>query len=154
MKTQADWDTFYIRMADLISQQSYAQDRKVGALIVKNGNIISFSYNGTLPGQQNCTVNASGRTLDSVLHAETQAIAKVARSTQSTEGATLYSTLSPCIECAKLIAQTGIYRVVYRDVYKYTEGIDFLKKADVLVNEPDNHNRLISPETLRSTGLL
>ena len=143
-----------MRMADLISQQSYAQDRKVGALIVKDGNIISFSYNGTLPGQHNCTVDASGRTLDRVLHAETQAIAKVARSTQSTEGATLYSTLSPCIECAKLIAQVGISRLVYRDTYKYTEGIDFLKKADVLVNEPHDHSRLMSPEWLQKTGLL
>jgi len=153
MKTQADWDTFYMRMADLISQQSYAQDRKVGALIVKDGNIISFSYNGTLPGQHNCTVDASGRTLDKVLHAETQAIAKVARSNQSTEGATLYNTLSPCIECAKLIAQVGIHRLVYRDTYKYTEGIDFLKKANILVNEPNTHNRLAEPEWLRKTGL-
>jgi len=143
-----------MRVTDLISQQSYAQDRKVGALIVKEGNIISFSYNGTLSGQHNCTVDASGRTMDKVLHAETQAIAKVARSTQSTEGATLYSTLSPCIECAKLIAQVGISRLIYRDTYKYTEGIDFLKKAGILVNEKDNHVRNISPEWLSKTGLL
>jgi len=92
--------------------------------------------------------------MDKVLHAETQAIAKVARSTQSTEGATLYSTLSPCIECAKLIAQVGISRLIYRDTYKYTEGIDFLKKAGILVNEKDNHVRNISPEWLSKTGLL
>jgi len=154
MKTQSDWDDFYMKMTDLTSQQSYAQDRKVGAIIVKDGNIISFSYNGTLPGEHNCTVDASGRTMAKVLHAETQAIAKVARSTQNTEGATLYSTLSPCIECAKLIAQVGIKRLVYRDTYKYTEGIDFLKKAGILVNEEENHTKLASPEWLNKTGLL
>jgi len=153
-KTEEDWDDFYLRMVDLISQQSYAQDRKVGALIVKDGNIISFSYNGTLPGQHNCTTDASGRTLSKVLHAETQAIAKVARSTNSTEGATLYSTLSPCIDCAKLIAQVGITRLVYRDRYKYTEGIDFLKTANVAVNENQNHSSLADAEWLRKTGLL
>jgi dCMP deaminase len=154
MKTQSDWDEFYLKTATLIAQQSYAQDRKVGSLIVKDDNIIAFSYNGTLPGQDNCTTDASGRTLSKVLHAETQAIAKVAKSTQSTDGATMYSTLSPCIECAKLIAQVGIVRLVYRDAYKYTEGIDFLKKAKVLVNETNDPNRFATPEWLAKSGLL
>jgi len=154
MKTQSDWDEFYLKTAELIANQSYARDRKVGALIVKDNNIIAFSYNGTLPGQDNCTVDASGRTLSKVLHAETQAIAKVARSTQSTEGATLYSTLSPCIECAKLIAQVSITRLVYRDTYKYIEGVDFLKKAGVLVNEVHDHSKFATPEWLAKSGLL
>lgn len=146
MKTQSDWDNFYLSIAELISQQSYAKDRKVGALVVKDGNIIAFSYNGTLPGGNNATIDMYGKTQATVLHAEMQAIAKVARSTQSAEGATLYSTLSPCIECAKLTAQSGIARVVYRDAYKYPEGVDFLKRAGVLVNETLNHNQYADPE--------
>jgi len=154
MKTQHDWDEFYLQTAELISQQSYADDRKVGAIIVKDSNIIAFSYNGTLPGEPNCTRDASGRTLSTVLHAETQAIAKVAKSTQSTDGATMYCTLSPCIDCAKLIVQVGIIRLVYGQTYKYTEGIDFLKKAGVFVNEFTNHNLLFSKTDLEHTGLL
>jgi len=137
----------------MISKQSYASDKKVGSVIVKDKNIISFSYNGTLPGNNNCTVDESGKTRNEVLHAETQAIAKIARSTQSTEGATMYCTLSPCIECAKLISQVGIRRLVYSDLYKCHAGVLYLKKSGVLVNEPDNHCNLADNDWLAQSGL-
>jgi len=149
-KKQSDWDQFYLKVAELTSQQSYAQDRKVGAIIVKHGNIIAFSYNGTLQGRENSTCDQYGKTLPTVLHAESQAIAKVARSPNNTEGATLYTTLSPCIECAKLIVQSGISRVVYKEPFKYTEGIDFLEHAGVMVNK----HCLFTDEQLKHTGLL
>jgi len=154
MKTQSDWDEFYLKTAHLISQQSYALDRKVGAIIVKDNNIISFSYNGTPPGWSNSTQSESGQTLAVTIHAEHMAIAKVARSTQSTEGATMYCTLSPCIDCAKLICIAGIVRLVYRDTYKYTEGIDFLKKYGVLVNDVPSHNTYADTLWLSKSGLL
>lgn len=148
MKTQKDWDNFYMSVCDLISQQSYADDRKVGAIIVKDDNIISFSYNGTARGTNNDTQN------NPVLHAEAQAIAKVARSNLSTKDSTLYCTLSPCMDCSKLIFAAGISRVVFRDLYKCTKGIDYLKALGVIINRPDVHNVLFEPSELRHTGLL
>jgi len=154
MKTESDWDEFYLNVANLTAQQSYADDRKVGSIIVKDGNIISFSYNGTPKGWDNETQDNTGETKDSVFHAESQAIAKVARSTQSTEGATLYSTLSPCLNCAKLISQSGITRVVYRDTYKCTKGISFLTLMNVAINRPYSTTMLANPEWLAKSGLL
>jgi len=154
MKTQKDWDQFYLKIAQLVAQQSYAKDRKVGAVIVKNDNIISFSYNGTPRGWDNETQTDDGQTKSMVLHAEAQAIAKLARSTLSSDGATLYCTLSPCIDCAKLISEVGIKRLVYIDGYKCTEGIDFLKANNVLVNEEYSTTKLASKEWLARTGLL
>jgi len=155
MKTQSDWDQFYLSIAQLTAQQSYASDRKVGAIIVKNDNIISFSYNGTLRGTDNDTCDQHGRTFATTLHAELQAIAKVARSAQSAEGSTMYCTTSPCIECAKAIVSAGIARVVYDTTWKYTEGIDFMKKAGILVNEPYSTTRLAPKEWLvNNTGLV
>ena len=148
MKSQSDWDLFYMRIANLISQQSYAEDRKVGAIIVKDDNIISFSYNGTPRGTNNDTQ------VHEVLHAEAQAIAKVSRSNQSTLGATLYSTLSPCIDCAKLIYAVGIHRVVFRDPYKCSRGIDFLNNQGVIINNTQLHEAFINPMMLINTGLL
>jgi len=148
MKTSKDWDNFYLQLCEVIAQQSYAEDKKVGALIVKNDNIISFSYNGTPRKTNNDTQKYT------VLHAEAQAIAKVARSNLSTENATMYCTLSPCVECAKLIFSAGIIRLVYKDTYKCIEGIKFLKENNVFVNEQENHVSLVDLEYLKKTGLL
>jgi len=154
MKTQIDWDDLYLELASVVAKQSYDEKHKVGAVIVKDKNIISFSYNGTLAGQCNETRDWNGKTLKGVLHAEAQAIAKVARSTQSTEDATMYTTLSPCIECAKLIVSAGIRRVVYQDLYKDVEGINYLNTAAVLVNYQTDINQLATPEWLAKSGLL
>ena len=148
MKSQTDWDNFYMNVCELIAQQSYAEDRKVGAIIVKDDNIISFSYNGTARGTDNDTQN------NPVLHAEAQAIAKVARSNLSTQGTTLYCTLSPCIDCSKLIYAAGIHRVVYKSEYKSTEGIRYLERLGIVINRTDIHSSLIPIEQLRHTGLL
>ena len=147
MKSQRDWDEFYLRIAELTAQQSYAEDRKVGALIVKDDNIISFSYNGTPPKTNNDTQT------NTVLHAEAQAIAKVARSNSSTIGATLYCTCSPCIDCAKLIFSVGIKRVVYSSEYKCMDGVDFLRKMGVAINHTLPQNSLADPAWLAKTGL-
>ena len=147
-KRLTNWDDFYMNICSLIAQQSYADDRKVGAIIVKADNIISFSYNGTARGTNNDTQS------NPVLHAEAHAIAKVARSNLSCEGSTLYCTLSPCIDCSKLIYAAGISRVVYRDQYKCTKGLEFLRSVGVVINRTDLHNLLIPIEQLRNTGLL
>ncbi len=148
MKNQKDWDNFYLSICSLIAEQSYAEDRKVGAIIVKDDNIISFSYNGTARGTNNDTQS------NPVLHAEAYAISKVARSNQSTEGATLYCTLSPCIDCSKLIYSSGIVRVVYQSEYKCTKGIEFLKQLSVVINDIPNPNRFADVDWLKKTGLL
>jgi len=148
MKNQKDWDKFYLNVCSLIAEQSYADDRKVGAIIVKDDNIISFSYNGTARGTDNDTQS------NPVLHAEAYAISKVARSNLSTEGATLYCTLSPCIDCSKLIYSSGIVRVVYQSEYKCTKGIEYLKKLSVVINDIPNPNRFADVDWLKKTGLL
>jgi dCMP deaminase len=148
MKSQLDWDLFYLKVADLVAQQSYAEDRKVGALIVKDGNIISFSYNGTPPNTNNDTQS------NIVLHAEAQAIAKVARSNNSTVGTTLYCTLSPCIDCAKLIYSVGIKRLVFRDLYKTTDGVTFLRSMGVGINHSSPTTYLADPQWLAKSGLI
>ena len=148
MKSQTDWDNFYLSVCNLIAQQSYADDRKVGAIIVKDDNIISFSYNGTARGTDNDTQS------NPVLHAEAHAIAKVARSNLSTQGATLYCSLSPCIDCSKLIYASGISRVVYQSEYKCTKGIEYLSKLGVIINRVDIHNTLFDLKDLRHTGLI
>ncbi|WP_159800323.1 dCMP deaminase family protein [Flavobacterium sp. MK4S-17] len=127
------YDKAYLRIAREWSQLSYCQRKKVGAIIVKDRMIISDGYNGTPSGFENCCEDAAGITKWYVLHAEANAILKVARSTQSCEGATLYITMSPCKDCSKLIHQSGITRVVYQSGYKDESGIDFLMKAGVQV---------------------
>lgn len=127
------YDKAYLRIAREWGQLSYCKRKKVGAIIVKNRMIISDGYNGTPSGFENCCEDDEGYTKWYVLHAEANAILKVACSTQSCEGATLYITLSPCKECSKLIHQSGIKRVVYCEGYKDTSGIDFLIKAGVEV---------------------
>lgn len=125
------YDKAYLRIASEWSRLSYCKRKQVGAIIVKDRMIISDGYNGTPSGFKNCCEDASGLTHWYVLHAEANAILKVARSTQSCEGATLYITLSPCKECSKLIHQAGIKRVVYHRGYKDDSGIQFLKDAGV-----------------------
>lgn len=123
-------DKDYMAICDIIASKSYAVRNKVGAILVKNGNIISFGYNGTPSGFDNvCEVN--GITKEEVLHAESNAIVKCACSVNSTEDSTLYTTLSPCFECAKLIIQSKIKRVVYKEFYRDFKGIILLTKAGV-----------------------
>lgn len=125
------YDKAYLRMASTWAELSHCERKKVGALIVRDGMIISDGYNGTPAGFDNCCENAQGETHWYVLHAEANAILKVARSTNNCRNATLYLTLSPCKECSKLVLQAGITRVVYINEYKDTAGIDFLKSAGV-----------------------
>ena len=124
-------DKRYLRMATIWAENSYCVRRKVGAIIVKNQMIISDGYNGTPSGFENVCEDETGLTKPYVLHAEANAITKVARSNNSSDGATLYVTASPCIECAKLIIQSGIRRVVYNELYRISDGIDLLERAGV-----------------------
>jgi|TARA_A100001234_G_scaffold164989_1_gene146231 dCMP deaminase len=132
------YDKAYLKMAREWGNLSYCERRKVGALIVKDRMIISDGYNGTPTGMENICEDEENYTKWYVLHAEANAIMKVASSTQSCSGATLYVTLSPCKDCSKLIYQAGIVRVVYIDQYKDTTGIDFLKDAGVEVVQISN----------------
>ena len=132
-KKQTELDKRYIRMANIWAENSYCQRRKVGALIVKNKMIISDGYNGTPSGFENICEDEHNVTKPYVLHAEANAITKIARSNNSSDGATLYVTASPCIECAKLIIQAGIKRVVYSEHYRLEDGIELLKRAGVEV---------------------
>lgn len=144
MASQNSLDQTYIQMAKCWSQLSYAKRKKVGCLIVKDGAIISDGYNGTPSGFDNiCEYNSftltnNGDTVKEkiitkpeVLHAESNAISKLAKSTQSSDGATLYATCSPCLDCSKLIIQAGIVRVVYSEQYRIDDGLKLLKKADI-----------------------
>ena len=137
-KKQNKYDKAYLRIAAEWSKLSYCKRKQVGAIIVRDRMIISDGYNGTPSGFENCCEDEEGLTQWYVLHAEANAILKVARSTQSCENATLYITLSPCKECSKLIHQSGIKRVVYQNGYRDTSGVDFLKKAGVDVDQIDN----------------
>ena len=118
-------------MATIWAENSYCERRKVGALIVKDKMIISDGYNGTPSGFENVCENEDGFTKPYVLHAEANAITKIARSNNNSNGATMYVTASPCIECAKLIIQSGIKRVVYGEKYRLTDGIDLLARAGI-----------------------
>ncbi len=126
-------DRRYLRMAAIWSENSYCERRKVGALIVKGKMIISDGYNGTPSGFPNVCESSEGVTLPYVLHAEANAITKVARSNNSSEGGTLYVTASPCMECSKLIIQSGIKRVVFSELYRITDGLELLREAGVEV---------------------
>lgn len=133
-KKQLDLDLRYLRMARIWAENSYCVRRQVGALIVKDQMIISDGYNGTPCGFENiCEDPITGKTKPYVLHAEANAITKVAKSLSSSDQATLYVTASPCIECAKLIIQAGIKRVVYSDDYHATDGVDLLQRAGIEV---------------------
>ena len=128
-----DLDKRYLRMAAIWAENSYCTRRKVGALIVKDKRIISDGYNGTPAGFENVCELEDGTTKPYVLHAEANAITKIVRSGNSSEGATIYVTTSPCIECAKLIIQSGIKRVVFSEKYRAEDGIELLKRANIEV---------------------
>ena len=128
---QADFDRRYLQMARIWAGNSYCVRRKVGALIVKNKMIISDGYNGTPSGFENVCEDESGRTKSYVLHAEANAITKVAKSNNSSDNSTLYITAAPCMECSKLIIQAGIKRVVYFDQYHSDDGVDLLGRAGI-----------------------
>jgi dCMP deaminase len=132
---QERYDRAYLKMAEEWGKLSHCERKKVGALIVKNGMIISDGYNGTPSGFDNCCENELGDTHWYVLHAEANAITKVARSNNSAEGSTLYITLSPCRECSKLILQTGIKRVVFQVRYKDDSGLAFLEQAGISLTQ-------------------
>ena len=130
-KKQQAFDKRYLRMARIWAENSYCQRRKVGALIVKDNAIISDGYNGTPSGFPNICEDPNGNTIPYVLHAEANAISKLARSNNNSEGATLYITASPCLECAKLIIQAGIKRVIYGRQYRLTDGLELLERAGI-----------------------
>ena len=137
---QHKYDLAYLRIANEWGQLSYCERRKVGAIIVKDNMIISDGFNGTPSGFENVCEDDDGYTKWYVLHAEANAILKVANSTNSCEGATLYLTLSPCKECAKLIYQSGIKRLVYIKEYKDNSGLKFLKKAGLQLSQLSLNN--------------
>lgn len=128
---QTTLDRRYLRMARIWSENSYCKRRKVGAILVKDKMIISDGFNGTPSGFPNICESEDGVTFPYVLHAEANAITKVARSNNSSEGSTLYVSTSPCMECSKLIIQAGIKRIVFSDIYRITDGLDLLRNAGI-----------------------
>jgi dCMP deaminase len=131
-QTKVNWHNTYINVARLISEHSKAERKKVGAILVKQGRIISTGYNGTPSGFDNNCEDEEGNTKKEVLHAESNAIAKCARSVESSEDADLYITVSPCIECTKLIIQCGIKRVFFSEYYRDISSLELLKQAGIL----------------------
>ncbi len=132
-KKQNELDVRYLKMARIWAENSYCKRRQVGALIVKDKMIISDGYNGTPAGFENICEDENNITKPYVLHAEANAITKIARSGNNSDGATLYVTAAPCIECAKLIIQAGISRVIYSEEYRIEDGIDLLRRAGIKV---------------------
>jgi len=143
---KAALDCRYARMAQIWAENSYCVRRKVGALVVKDNMIISDGYNGTPTGFENICEDENNISKPYVLHAEANAITKLARSSNSSEGATLYVTASPCIECAKLIIQSGIKRVIYTEKYRLTDGIELLERAGIEVKYLDLNNTENNPK--------
>lgn len=142
-KTRRDY--LYMRMARTWAENSYCQRRKVGALLVKDNMIISDGYNGTPGGFENICEDENNVSKPYVLHAEANAITKIARSHNSSDGSTLYVTASPCMECSKLIIQAGIRRVVYGEEYRITDGLDLLRRSGievVRINEINENNEI------------
>ncbi len=139
-KKQYLLDQRYLKMAAIWAQNSYCKRRQVGAILVKDKMIISDGYNGTPSGFENVCEDDDNKTKAYVLHAEANAISKVAKSNNSSEGATMYVTSSPCMECAKLIIQAGIKRVVFTDSYRLEDGIDLLKRANIEVIQVEADN--------------
>ena len=145
MEKQQELDKRYMRMAYIWAENSYCKRRQVGALIVKNKMIISDGYNGTPSKFENVCEDENNVTKPYVLHAEANAITKIARSSNSSDGATLYVTASPCIECAKLIIQSGIKRVVYSEHYRLEDGIELLRRAGIEVVYIELHEEYKNP---------
>jgi dCMP deaminase len=139
---QHKFDISYLKMARIWAENSYCERKKVGALIVKDRQIISDGYNGTPAGFENVCENENNITKQYVLHAEANAITKVAKTSNSSDGGTLYVTTSPCIECSKLIIQSGIKRVVFAELYSKHEGLELLKRANVeILHLPDEESK-------------
>ena len=136
-KKQYLLDQRYLKMADIWAQNSYCKRRQVGALLIKDQMIISDGYNGTPSGFENVCEDENNKTKAYVLHAEANAITKVAKSGNSSNGATLYVTSSPCLECSKLIIQAGIKRVVFTESYRLEDGINLLKRANIESKQVD-----------------
>lgn len=145
---QLSLDKRYLEMATIWASNSYCKRRQVGALIVKDKMIISDGYNGTPAGFENVCEDENNETKPYVLHAEANAITKVAKTNNSSEGATLYVTSSPCLECSKLIIQSGIKRVVYSNRYRISDGLDLLDRAGIEIEfiEPENLKNRSNPE--------
>lgn len=140
MSKQDRYDKAYLRLAESWSQLSYCNRKQVGAIIVKDNIIISDGYNGTPAGFDNCCEDEQGNTYWYVLHAEANAILKVAKSTNNCKDATLYLTHSPCKDCSKLVLQSGISRLVYREQYKDTSGLEFLQSAGLEIVQFEHIN--------------
>ena len=134
------FDIAYMRMAHVWASNSHCKRKQVGAFVVKDGMIISDGFNGTPAGMDNCCEDADGKTKWNVMHAEANALMKLAKSTNSSDGATLYLTLSPCKECSKLILRAGISRVVYDKAHSDQDGVELLKHAGVSVQQLDMNN--------------
>lgn len=133
MSKESRYDALYMDMAERVAQMSYDRDRQVGAVLVKDGNIIAMGWNGTPAGMDNECKASNGATLPCVIHAEVNAIAKCAKSGSATEGATLYCTLSPCMDCTKLILQAGIKEVIVKELYeKGHDAWDLLKERKMV----------------------
>ena len=159
MKSQQSWDNFFMKFAYQCAELSYDPHTKVGCVITSGDQILSYSYNGTPRGYNNTCKDADGKTKREVVHAEIFALGKLARSTVSADRATLYCTLAPCIECAKLIIASGIRRVVYDTPYKDISGIKLMMNAGGVsvfqLNSPykDEHSLYADPEWLKKTGI-
>ena len=145
-------DKLYMELANVVGQNSYSKRFKCGAIIVKDDNILAFGYNGTPRGWNNTCEDDANKTKREVLHAESNAIAKVARTTSSAEGSTLYVSLSPCYDCAKLIHQAGVVRVVYGTPYRISDGIEFLKECGVKVDRYERVREEALEEDLGTQG--
>lgn len=131
-QSRISYDEMYMSIAEIISKRSTAIKKKVGAVIVKDNSIISYGYNGTPSGFSNICEDENGKTKLEVLHAESNAISKVSKSTFSSDKATLYVTMSPCIECSKLIIQSGIVKVIFKEFYKDISGLELLDSAGII----------------------
>ena len=140
MTKQEKYDNLYLDIAHRFAQMSFAERLKVGAVIVKDDNIISFGWNGTPKGFKNSCESETGKTLPQVIHAEANALVKLAKSTESAQGATLYITHSPCMECVKLIIQSGIKRIVVSEVYRDHYPLSFLSSTGIRIKVV-NHNQ-------------
>lgn len=149
---QKKQDKLYMEIAHVIGQNSNSKRFKCGAIIVKDDNILAFGYNGTPRGWDNTCEDDDFKTKREVLHAESNAIAKVARTTSSAEGSTLYVSLSPCYDCAKLIHQAGVVRVVYGTPYRISDGIEFLKECGVKVDRYERVREEALEEDLGTQG--
>jgi len=138
MRSQIFWDRFFMDIAEKVSDLSYDPKTKVGCVVVRDRNILSFSYNGTPSGLSNNMRTAGGEPVDEVLHAETNALAKIARSYDSTTNTTVYTTRAPCLSCAKAIYQAGSVRVVYRDDHSCDKGLNFLQQLYIPTTKVNN----------------